>query len=88
MRSLFSCTFGNLIIPLDIWLQAVAIVLPQVQQELNPVRVEFSSLALYAGLILGAYTWGILADLIGRRLSFNVRFEMFFFPSAFSILIR
>ena len=56
----------------DIWLQGVAIVLPQVQQELNPIRVEFSTLALYAGLILGAYTWGILADLIGRRLSFNV----------------
>ncbi|KAF8344753.1 major facilitator superfamily domain-containing protein [Amanita rubescens] len=56
----------------NIWLQGVAIVLPQVQQELNPVRVEFSTLALYAGLILGAYTWGILADLIGRRLSFNI----------------
>ena len=44
------------------------------QQELSPIRVEFSTLALYVGLIIGAYTWGILADLIGRRLSFNVRF--------------
>ncbi|KDR78711.1 hypothetical protein GALMADRAFT_1264164 [Galerina marginata CBS 339.88] len=56
----------------NIWLQGVAIVLPQVQQELNPVRVEFATLALYVGLILGASTWGVLADLIGRRVSFNI----------------
>ncbi|KAF8889179.1 major facilitator superfamily domain-containing protein [Gymnopilus junonius] len=51
----------------NIWLQGVAIVLPQVQQELNPVRVEFATLALYVGLIIGASLWGVLADLIGRR---------------------
>lgn len=56
----------------DIWLQGLAIVLPQVQQELLPVRVEFATLALYVGLILGATTWGVMADLIGRKLSFNV----------------
>lgn len=56
----------------DIWLQGVAVVLPQVQQELLPVRVEFATLALYVGLILGATTWGVMADLIGRKLSFNV----------------
>ncbi|KAG6809351.1 hypothetical protein H0H92_000588 [Tricholoma furcatifolium] len=56
----------------NIWLQGVAIVLGQVQQELLPSRVEFATLALYAGLILGASTWGVLADLIGRRLSFNI----------------
>lgn len=38
----------------DIWLQGVAIILPQVQLELNPVRVEFATLSLYVGLILGA----------------------------------
>ncbi|KAF8878999.1 major facilitator superfamily domain-containing protein [Gymnopilus junonius] len=56
----------------NIWLQGVAIVLPQVQQELNPVRVEFATLALYVGLIIGASLWGVLADLIGRRVSFNI----------------
>ncbi|KAJ3799856.1 MFS general substrate transporter [Lentinula aff. detonsa] len=56
----------------NIWLQGVAIILPQVQSELHPVRVEFTTLSLYVGLILGASTWGILADLIGRRLSFNI----------------
>lgn len=56
----------------NIWLQGVAVVLPQVQQELLPVRVEFATLALYVGLILGATTWGVMADLIGRKLSFNI----------------
>ncbi|KAJ3865197.1 MFS general substrate transporter [Lentinula novae-zelandiae] len=56
----------------DIWLQGVAIILPQIENELRPVRVEYATMALYAGLILGASTWGVLADLIGRRLSFNI----------------
>ncbi|KXN83796.1 hypothetical protein AN958_01073 [Leucoagaricus sp. SymC.cos] len=56
----------------NLWLQGVAVVLPQVQQELLPSRVEFVTLALYVGLILGATMWGSLADLVGRRLSFNV----------------
>uniref|UniRef100_A0A0W0FQU2 Putative MFS general substrate transporter n=1 Tax=Moniliophthora roreri TaxID=221103 RepID=A0A0W0FQU2_MONRR len=56
----------------NIWLQGVAIILPQIQRELQPTRVEYTTLALYVGLILGATTWGILADLIGRRLSFNI----------------
>jgi len=56
----------------NIWLQGVAVVLSQVQQELLPVRVEFATLALYVGLILGATVWGVVADLIGRKLSFNI----------------
>ncbi|KAG5643086.1 hypothetical protein DXG03_001581 [Asterophora parasitica] len=55
----------------NIWLQGVAVVLGQVEQELLPVRVEFATLALYVGLILGATVWGVMADIIGRRLSFN-----------------
>ncbi|KAL1693218.1 major facilitator superfamily domain-containing protein [Schizophyllum commune] len=56
----------------NIWLQGVAVVLTQVQQELNPSRVELATLALYVGLILGASVWGTLADVIGRKLSYNV----------------
>ncbi|KAG2035762.1 major facilitator superfamily domain-containing protein [Suillus americanus] len=56
----------------NLWLQGLAVVLPQVQQELNPIRVEYAVLAEFAGLIVGATTWGIMADLIGRRLSFNI----------------
>jgi MFS family permease len=56
----------------DIWLQGVAIILPQIKNELNPTRVEFATMSLFIGLIVGASTWGVLADLIGRRLSFNI----------------
>jgi MFS family permease len=56
----------------NLWLQGLAIVLPQVQQELDPVRVEYAVLAEFAGLIVGATAWGSMADLIGRRLSFNI----------------
>jgi uncharacterized membrane protein YeaQ/YmgE (transglycosylase-associated protein family) len=29
-------------------------------------------MSLFIGLIVGASTWGVLADLIGCRLSFNI----------------
>lgn len=48
----------------DIWLQGVAIILPQVQLELNPVRVEFATLSLYVGLILGASAYIIQCTLL------------------------
>ncbi|EJU02774.1 MFS general substrate transporter, partial [Dacryopinax primogenitus] len=61
----------------NIWLQGIAIILPEVQRELVPagstnLHVEFATLSLYVGLILGATTWGILSDVIGRRLSWNI----------------
>jgi MFS family permease len=68
-----ACVYVTCLWSLDMWFQGLAVALPQVQQELNPVRVEYAVLAEFAGLIVGATTWGILADVIGRRLSFNVR---------------
>ncbi|KAH0833418.1 MFS general substrate transporter [Lanmaoa asiatica] len=55
----------------NLWLQGLAVVLPQVEQELNPSRIEYAVLAEFAGLIVGATTWGVLADIIGRKVSFN-----------------
>ncbi|PPQ76608.1 hypothetical protein CVT26_012747 [Gymnopilus dilepis] len=55
-----------------LWFQGLDLVLPQVQQELDPVRIEFATLALHVGLIIGASVWGVLADIIGRRVSFNI----------------
>lgn len=57
---------------IDLWLQGVAVVLPQVQADLDPSRVEYVTLSLYVGLIIGATTWGSLADIIGRKLSWNI----------------
>jgi hypothetical protein len=41
----------------DLWLQAVAIILPEVKREFNPSHVEYTTMALYVGLIVGATTW-------------------------------
>lgn len=55
----------------NLWIQGVAIILSQISNEFGFVHYQFVTLALYVGLILGALTWGILADVVGRRLSFN-----------------
>lgn len=56
----------------NFWLQGVAIVLPEVGKEFaDGARTAWMTFALYIGLILGAGLWGVLADLIGRRPSFN-----------------
>ncbi|KAF8526272.1 MFS general substrate transporter [Hysterangium stoloniferum] len=56
----------------NLWLQGIAIVLPQIILEMNPPHIAFATLALYVGLIGGAVTWGVLADIIGRKLSWNI----------------
>ncbi|KAH7341696.1 major facilitator superfamily domain-containing protein [Rhizoctonia solani] len=56
----------------NIWLQGVAIILPSIEREMQPEHIAFATLALYVGLIIGASTWGVLADVIGRRLSWNI----------------
>ena len=56
----------------DLWLQGVAIILPQVQADLDPPRVEYITLSLYAGLITGATFFGSLADVIGRKPSWQI----------------
>jgi len=56
----------------NLWLQGVALILPQVGMEFQPPHQTFLTLALYAGLIIGASFWGVTADIIGRRLAFNL----------------
>jgi MFS family permease len=65
-----------------LWLQGVAIILPQVGKEFNPPHETFLTLALYVGLIIGASFWGIGADLMGRQLAFNLTL---FIASAFGL---
>ncbi|KIS68915.1 uncharacterized protein UMAG_02900 [Mycosarcoma maydis] len=57
----------------NLWLQGVAIILPQVSREFNiQSNIRWMTFALYCGLICGAAIWGVLADVIGRRPSFNI----------------
>lgn len=39
--------------------------------ESEAYRVKLATLALYAGLICGAFFWGFGADVVGRRFAFN-----------------
>lgn len=50
----------------NLWLQAIAIVMPAVANEwIGYPHVRMATLALYAGLIVGAFFWGMSADVVG-----------------------
>lgn len=66
------CGLGYLI---DLmWAQAFGLVLSPLQQELGFGNDETGKLstAFSVGLTAGAFAWGILVDVIGRRLAFNM----------------
>ncbi|KAF2805383.1 putative sugar transporter [Mytilinidion resinicola] len=65
------CGFGWLTD--NLWLQGVALTLPQLALEfgVSSSEIRYTTLALFLGLCLGASFWGIASDIIGRRLAFN-----------------
>jgi len=68
----FLCGFGYL---LDLlWAQAFGLVLGTLEQELGfqPDQTGNISVAFSAGLTAGAFVWGVLVDIIGRRWAFNL----------------
>ena len=60
----------------NIFLQGVAIILPQVRTEFNvpETRISIMTISLYVGLLVGASGWGLAADVFGRKLSYNLTF--------------
>ncbi|KAI7271343.1 hypothetical protein KC335_g5013, partial [Hortaea werneckii] len=63
----FLCGFGYL---LDLlWAQAFGLVLSPLEQELGfpPDQSGNISVAFSSGLTAGAFVWGVLVDIIGRR---------------------
>lgn len=66
------CGFGWLAD--NLWLQGVALTLPSLQHEfgISETQVRYTTLAMFAGLCLGAVCWGVLSDIVGRRLAFNM----------------
>ncbi|KAG6995704.1 MFS siderochrome iron transporter 1 [Physcia stellaris] len=65
------CGFGWLAD--NMWLQGVALTLPQLTAEFGPssTQVRYTTCATFIGLCLGASFWGVASDVIGRRLAFN-----------------
>ncbi|KPV73157.1 uncharacterized protein RHOBADRAFT_46262 [Rhodotorula graminis WP1] len=58
----------------NIWLQAIAIVMPAIAAEegFRPYPgIRMATFALYTGLIPGAFFWGMTADVWGRRIAWN-----------------
>ncbi|KAJ5723946.1 hypothetical protein N7488_001981 [Penicillium malachiteum] len=67
----FLCGFGWMAD--NLWLQGVALTLTPIAYEFNISTswVRFSTCALFLGLCIGASFWGIISDIVGRRLAFN-----------------
>ena len=57
----------------NVWLQGVALTLPQLSAEfgVSETEVRYTTLALFLGLCIGASFWGTASDIVGRRLAFN-----------------
>ncbi|KAF8907387.1 major facilitator superfamily domain-containing protein [Mucidula mucida] len=69
----------------NMWLQAVAIILPRVQQQyaVHDQYIGILSSSLFAGMMLGAVGWGTCSDLMGRSTAFNATL---FFTATFGLL--
>ncbi|KAJ7701373.1 major facilitator superfamily domain-containing protein [Mycena rosella] len=69
----------------NMWLQAVAIVLPRVQQHYSVPDnyIGILSSVMFAGMMIGAVGWGTCSDLLGRSTAFNATL---FFTAFFGIL--
>ncbi|KAJ5103351.1 hypothetical protein N7532_003880 [Penicillium argentinense] len=67
----FLCGFGWLAD--NLWLQGVALTLTPISMEfgISESEVRFTTCALFLGLCIGASSWGIASDILGRRIAFN-----------------
>ncbi|KAJ3787641.1 MFS general substrate transporter [Lentinula aff. detonsa] len=77
------CGFGWLAD--NMWIQAVAIILPRVQQhyDVPDNYIGAVSSSMFAGMMIGALGWGTCSDLMGRSMAFNATL---FFTSLFGLL--
>ncbi|KAL1950548.1 hypothetical protein VTO73DRAFT_5672 [Trametes versicolor] len=57
----------------NMWIQAMAIILPRVQQHfaIRDTYVGTLSSSMFAGMMFGAVGWGTCSDLMGRTTAFN-----------------
>ncbi|KAF5340081.1 hypothetical protein D9758_013141 [Tetrapyrgos nigripes] len=69
----------------NMWIEAVAIILPRVQQHysVSDAYIGTLSSSMFAGMMFGAVGWGTCSDLMGRSAAFNLTL---FFTSSFGLL--
>ncbi|KAF8339969.1 major facilitator superfamily domain-containing protein [Cantharellus anzutake] len=65
------CGFGWLAD--NMWLEAVTIALPRVQDhfDVSNSRIGWLSTSMFGGMMIGAVGWGNSSDVLGRRFAFN-----------------
>ncbi|CAM1501094.1 Fc.00g102560.m01.CDS01 [Cosmosporella sp. VM-42] len=58
----------------NLWLQGVSLILPSLSAEfgIDEKTVRYTTSALFLGLSLGSFVWGIGSDFLGRRIAFNM----------------
>ncbi|TEB22963.1 membrane transporter [Coprinellus micaceus] len=69
----------------NMWIQAIAIILPRVQQHyaVPDSYIGVVSSSMFGGMMVGAVGWGTCSDLMGRSTAFNATL---FFTSVFGLL--
>ncbi|KAF9013162.1 major facilitator superfamily domain-containing protein [Cyathus striatus] len=69
----------------NMWIQAIAIILPRVQQHYSVPDSYIGTLSssMFAGMMIGAIGWGTCSDLMGRSTAFNATL---FFTALFGLL--
>ncbi|KAI0973858.1 sugar transporter [Xylaria arbuscula] len=58
----------------NLWMQGVSLTLPSLSGEfdVSEKQVRYTTSSLYAGLSIGSALWGLGADIMGRRIAFNL----------------
>lgn len=58
----------------NLWMQGVSLTLPSLSAEFGIAEktVRYTTSALFAGLCIGSFFWGLGADIMGRRIAFNL----------------
>ncbi|KAI0005637.1 membrane transporter [Xylariaceae sp. FL0662B] len=58
----------------NLWMQGVSLTLPSLSEEfgISEKHVRYTTSSLYVGLCVGSFFWGLGADIMGRRIAFNL----------------
>ncbi|KAH8158269.1 hypothetical protein CIB48_g9975 [Xylaria polymorpha] len=58
----------------NLWMQGVSLTLPSLSEEFGVTekQVRYTTSSLYLGLSIGSALWGLGADIMGRRIAFNL----------------
>ncbi|KAI0802744.1 sugar transporter [Xylaria sp. FL0064] len=58
----------------NLWMQGVSLTLPSLSGEfgVSEKQVRYTTSSLYIGLSIGSAVWGLGADIVGRRIAFNL----------------